>query len=89
MSDAATWREKAALLRERATEIADEKRQQQLEVLSDDCEEIAARLEFAMVPAAASAEGWAVAAFMKKLPNVSPEDCRAWTGSSGEAPSSK
>jgi len=39
--------EKAALLRERAVEATDAKKQRELEMLAEDCEEMAARLEAA------------------------------------------
>ena len=58
MTDAAMWREKAALLRERAAEATDAKKQRELEMLAEDCEEMAASLEAAMKPRERPEEGW-------------------------------
>ena len=44
MTDAAMWREKAALPRERAAEATDAKKKKELDTLAEDCEEMAASL---------------------------------------------
>jgi hypothetical protein len=44
MTDAAMWREKAALLLERAAEATDAKKKKELDTLAEDCEEMAASL---------------------------------------------
>ena len=45
MSDTAMWREKAAMLRDRATETADVDRRRVLLTLAEDCDEVAAAIE--------------------------------------------
>ena len=45
MSDTAMWREKAAMLRDRATATADVDRRRVLLTLAEDCDEVAATIE--------------------------------------------
>jgi hypothetical protein len=45
MPDAAMWREKARVLRERANETSDPEEESTLLTLADDCDELAADLE--------------------------------------------
>jgi hypothetical protein len=45
MPDAAMWREKARVLRERANEASDPQEETTLLTLANDCEELAADLE--------------------------------------------
>jgi hypothetical protein len=45
MSDTAMWREKAAMLRDRATETHDVDRRRVLLTLAEDCDEVAAAIE--------------------------------------------
>jgi hypothetical protein len=53
-----------------AAEVADAKRQRRLEILAEDCEEMADRLEAPMVPAPRSGDGFELGRTRRRLEMV-------------------